>query len=258
MPPQTDLYYHEELTHGVLPELLHKLYRHRVPATVEVRRGETVKELYLREGKVIYAASSDRADSLGAFLVRQDLLDADELCELAKDKELERKRLGVVMLERGLLSPAKLHRAIINQVEEIAWSLFSWQKGDVRVTLGEHDISNAIEIGIPMRTMILRGIRRTGDPKPLIARVGGRDSVLQLSVGWEDLVDIGVEDEEFQLLQQVNAERTLYELCYNGPFSTADNAKVLYAFWVLELVKEKDGTKHSHLLRIRLPQKSPS
>lgn len=243
--------YQVQLEPGSLPELLFKLYRHRVPGMVEARCGEIVKRLYVREGSVIYASSSDRADSLGAFLLRQALVSPKDLREVMTARESGERRFGVLLMERGLLSPAMLNAAIRQQVEEVAWSLFSWHEGELEVDLGETQQRNAIEIHIPMRSMILRGIRRTADPKPLIARVGGRDTVLLAEADAEDLVDIGIDEREYELLTSIDGHKTLAELCNAGPLPAAEAAKVLYAFWVLRLVHAK-STENGRAVKIRL------
>jgi hypothetical protein len=133
----------------------------------------------------------------------------------------------------------------------VAWSLFSWREGELEVDLGEMQERNAIEIHIPMRSMILRGIRRTDDPKPLIVRVGGRDTVLCAEAESEDLVDIGIDEAEYQLLRSVDGRKTLAELCHGGPMPAAEAAKVLYSFWVLHLVRTKTD-EHGGGVRIRL------
>ncbi len=59
----------------------------------------------------------------------------------------------------------------------------------------------------------------------------------------EHLTGFALEVGEEQLLNLVDGKRTLFELCEQGPFSAALNARVLYAFFCLGLVrKERDGT----------------
>ena len=70
----------------------------------------------------------------------------------------------------------------------------------------------------------------------LIARIGRKETVLEPHFRLEDLIEIGLETEEYLLLKMVNGKRTLYELCSKGPKSAPENAKILYAFKVLRLI----------------------
>ena len=59
----------------------------------------------------------------------------------------------------------------------------------------------------------------------------------------ENLKGFQLEGGEEQLLDLVDGKRTFFELCDQGPFSAGLNARVLYAFQCLGLVrKEKDST----------------
>jgi hypothetical protein len=53
----------------------------------------------------------------------------------------------------------------------------------------------------------------------------------------EDVVEIGLDAEEYRLLTLIDGTRTLYDLCTEGPLGPHDNARLLWAFRVLELVR---------------------
>ncbi len=84
--------------------------------------------------------------------------------------------------------------------------------------------------------MIIEGIKRAPEAKPFLERVGRKDTVLEPSFQPEALIELGLDRDEYALLKSVDGSRTLYELCSAGPFSAAENAKMLYAFRVLHLV----------------------
>ena len=62
--------YRGDLRVTTLPEMLSIIDRTRVAGVIEAVRGETRKSVYLDNGYVVHAASTDLADSLGAFLRR--------------------------------------------------------------------------------------------------------------------------------------------------------------------------------------------
>ena len=57
-----------------------------------------------------------------------------------------------------------------------------------------------------------------------------------------------------QLLEMVDGERTLVELCEQGPLSQGGNARVLYALWALGLI-ERESESSGHI-RIQLSNSS--
>jgi len=169
-----------------------------------------------------------------------------------------KRRLGEILIEQGVLSPAMVYEAIREHVENIIWSLFSWEEGQVTFQLGEPDLTGAVRIQIPVRQVILQGIKRAANAKSLVQRMGGRDAMFEPHFRFEDLIEVALADDEYALLSLVDNQRSLYELCTKGPLAAADNARLLYAFSVLGLIRRAaDAERHpTGGIKIRLRSES--
>lgn len=232
-------HYRGRLSETSLAEMLATVDRFRVAGVVTARHGEVRKDVYLRDGYVVHATSTDRRDSLGEYLLRSGRLSEDALRDLSRKMRASQRRLGVLLIERRLLSPAEVYESIQAHVEEIVWSLFNWRQGEVSFAVGEDEWEEVVRIQLPMRLVILEGIRRAPDARPLLSRLGKRDTVLEPCFRWEDLIESGLNADETGLLLRVDARKTLYQLCSDGPLTPANNAKLLYAFQVLDLVRRR-------------------
>ena len=87
------------------------------------------------------------------------------------------------------------------------------------------------------RSLRIDGIKRESDVRPLIARIGGRETRLEPCYSVENTVEHGLDAEDYELLTMIDSKRTLFELCSDGPRMGKDNARMLYAFCVLGLVR---------------------
>lgn len=221
--------------------MLHTIYRHRVPGVIEARSRGVVKKLFIKDGNVVYARSSDLDDSLAAHLSRRDMVSTRRLNECALIWKGSNKRFGVILMEQGLLSPKELNQAIRQQVEIVAWSLFSWKEGKLTFDIQELTEPNVIRIQLPLRQMILRGIRLALNDSRLMDRLGSEEAVFEPAYAGEDLIDIALDREEYQLLKRVDGKATLGEIARTGPFSTSENSKILYVFHVLQLIRSAAG-----------------
>ncbi len=253
--------YRGDLAETGLPEILFSIDRFQVPGVIEAERDGVVKEIHLREGRVVHASSSDLEDSLGSHLRRSGRLDAEQFAATMQLRETSDRRFGVLLIEQGLLSPVEVYRAIREQVEAIVWSLFYWPEGAVTFSIGDFPHGGGrVAIDLPMRRVILQGIRRAPSARALVTRLGRRETVFVPSFTTEALIEIGLDAEEYALLGLVDGRRTLVEICSRGPFSGADNAKLMYAFHVLQLIRrggveENDGDeppRQGRPLEIRL------
>jgi len=236
--------YRADLAKTTLPEMLFAVDRFRVPGMIEVSHAETVKRIFIRDGYVIHATSTDLRDSLGEYLRRAGRINRKIHEALGKEVRRSERRFGVLLIERGYLSPGEVHLAIREQIELIVWSLFFWQRGEVVFNVGQYKQEDMIHIQLPMGGVILEGIRRAPDPKYLVSKMGRKETVLEPCYKVGDLVEIDLTREEYELLTRVDGTRTLYQLLSGGPMQASDNAKLLYAFQVLQLVQEQkaDGT----------------
>jgi len=235
--------YRGDLAETPLTEILARISRFAVPGVLKAMRDEVWTEIYVRDGDVIHARSSDIGTSLGVYLRRVGHLSQDQFRRVMRERRHSTDRLGVLLVERGLMAPNEVHEAIKRQTENIVWSLFSWWQGSVTFKLGEWQPVEMIGIQLPLDRVIIDGIKRESDVKQLISRIGGRDTVLEPHFTVEDAVEMGLDAEDFALLSLVDGKRTLYDLCARGPKPGKDNAKFLYAMYVLEFVRPLRGTE---------------
>ncbi len=233
--------YRGNLADTTLPEMLHTIDRFRVPGVIEVRRGGLIKRVYIRDGYIIHASSTDREDSLGAYLMRAEILPRDALESVGRLRETSNKRLGALLIERGMLPPDEVFESIRNQIEAIVWSLFYWQDGEVTFGVGDLEKEEMVQIQLPIPRVIVQGIKSAPDAKPLVSRLGSKETLLEPCYEVEDLVETGLDRDDYKLLLRVNGSRTLYQLCGEGGRPPAESAKLLYAFQVLRLVRRRHG-----------------
>jgi hypothetical protein len=93
-----------------------------------------------------------------------------------------------------------------------------------------------------MRQVILQGIKRAPDAKTLVARLGRKETVLEPCYKTEQLIELALDGDEYKLLSLVDGRRTLFGICTQGPHGAAENAKVLYAFQILQLIRIAGST----------------
>jgi len=236
-----------------LAEMFYTIFRHRVPGLIEITHDGIVKRITIHDGMVLHASSTDRVDRLGAYLYRSGQLSRETLEETMRKRRESNARHGQIMIEDGLLSPGELYQAIRGQMEAILWSLFAWQEGEVTFQIGKLP-APAVKIHLPMRQVVLRGIKHVPDVKALVTSLGRRDTVMTSSFAIEDLLEIALDKDEYTLLRLVDGRRTIYEICSQGPFSVAENARLLYAYHVLRLVHRTEGRSEpaTGAIKIRL------
>jgi hypothetical protein len=233
--------YRGDLRQITLPEILFTIHHHGVSGVMEATREGITKRAWVDAGNVVCAASTDRNDSLGAYLRRHGRISAEVFAATVRARASTGRRFGVLLVEGGHLAPVEVYRGIVGQIEEIVWSLFAWEDGEIAFRINECEDRDTVRIHLPLRQVIVQGIKRAPSARALAARMGQKETLLEPAYRIEELIEIGLDPAEWKLLALVNGKRSFFELCNSGPYAPPENAKVLYAFLVLQLIRRSDA-----------------
>lgn len=229
--------YRGDLSATPLPKVLATIHRYRVPGVITARRPEAVKKVFLDGGKVVFAASSDLDDALGAFLVRRGLITPAQLEESGARIEESGKRQGEVLVEMGALTPSVMAAAVVAQVSAILWSVFDWESGEVTFEVGRFRAEEEIRMDLPIDRAIRDGLMKVADPKSLVKRLGPSWTMLERVPAPAPAVELS--DDEKKFLSLVDGRTAFVDLCRRGPGDAATNARLLFLFFCLDLIRRK-------------------
>jgi hypothetical protein len=246
---ETQHRYQADLAEKALPEILISVYRHGIPGVLNFTRDRILRRVYVRNGLVVHAASNDLNDSLGGFLLQSGRLTMEQFRTTMESRAAGSSRYGAVLVAKRLMAPIAVQRAIREQVESILWSLFTWETGSVAFEIGEATMEDAIPLALSLRNVVLEGIKRTPNAKTLVTRLGQKDTVFEPHFQTEELIDVGLNEQEYALLMMIDGQRSFLDLCSAGPLPPADNARMIYAFSVLGLVQKQVAAGSGEIAR---------
>jgi hypothetical protein len=238
--------YRGDLAQTPVPEILISLFRHGIAGVLEATQGNVVKRVFVQRGAVVHTASSDREDSLGYYLLENGRIDEEQFRVTMEARAASSTaRYGAVLVERRVLSPVEVQNAIRDQIEAVLWSLFGWEEGTVTFQIADVEVHEAVRIALPLRHVILEGIKRTPNAKALVARLGRKQTVFAPAYDLEELIEVGLDAQEYDLLSMVDGKRSFIDLCQDGPLAPADNARMIYAFSVMQFIERLDDVDFS-------------
>jgi GAF domain-containing protein len=101
-----------------------------------------------KNGQVIQAATDNLRDTLGNILISKGLVSEQELASALEIQKSFKgaKRLGQILVEQGALSQELLVDTIRSQIENMIYTLLSWEEGFFNFDLGEVAPSDKIEV----------------------------------------------------------------------------------------------------------------
>jgi hypothetical protein len=227
--------YRGDLAETPLPKVLATIHRYRVPGVITARGTDAIKKIFIGEGKIVFAASSDLEDALGAFLVKHGLLTPDQLAASGRRIEETGCRQGEVLVAMGVLNQTQMATAVLAQVSSILWSIFDWEAGEITFEVGRFRTEEKIHLDLPIDLAIRDGLLKAANPKSLVKRLGPSWTVLERIENAASAVELTADENTY--LARVDGRTPFVDLCRKGPGDAATNARLLFLFFCLELIQ---------------------
>lgn len=236
--------YTGDLAQEPLPEVLRTIHFYRAPGVLTVESGGVTKKVYLLGGNIIFATSTDRAESLGEYMRKSAVISSGELKASVGKLDLAEghgRRHGELLVEMGILTDEQLRQIVTEQVKALLYAAFSWEQGTVTFEVGRFRTDELIRLDVPTPQAIVDGIRRMPDPRRCVSRLGPSWTIFERAEAPPEMSDVSFTPAEVMLLSRVDGQLSLRDLITMGPGDLGANAKLVYAFWVLRLITRKDA-----------------
>jgi hypothetical protein len=218
-----------------LPDIFQQLRLSRATGILSLVAGGARKALYFREGQVVFASSNLPNDRLGEMLLREGKITVEEY-EGSIKQISKGKRQGRVLVEMGALNPKDLWEGVQLQVREIVNSLFQWDDGQFHFEESSLPEKERITVDLDIVDLILVGIRRVDANGPIRARYPELDLVVERVAGERP---VALESYERHVLEFVDGERSVFEICRESEIGENETLKVLYALHCTGVVRTK-------------------
>jgi hypothetical protein len=239
-PPEDDdeeLTIRGELHASSVPELLRSLLRSNETGILTFRRDEVTKRLFIHDGQVVYAVSTNPEERLGESLMLRGKLSARQYLEASK-RVRPGQRLGTILVEMGALEAEDLVPAVEAQVRELLMDLLTWTHGDYEFVIRDAAPDNPVTVEISTHGLILDGIRRTRAWSRILRGIGGDiETVFTLTGETEILHSLELTNDEQEVLARVNGRSTVEQICQVSYLSNFETCRTLWALAVLGVIR---------------------
>jgi hypothetical protein len=166
---------------GAMPALLRDLYVGRKTGYLYFSRPGHNCSFLFQGGHIVHASTDFAEDWLGEVLVLRGFITREQFQQAAVVVDREKKRLGQILVEQGILPPERLEEGIALQVRQILYRVFSWVDGTYRfeplLSLKTKEGTLKVSTG----DMILEAAHRVRDPEVVRRGIGDVDLPLGLS-----------------------------------------------------------------------------
>ncbi len=218
-----------------LPLILQSLCAEREHGVLTLVNNDTVKICYLKDGRILTAASNQRDDRLDQHLLRDGLVGLKPLLQAVQEARRRECRLGQMVVELGLLRPEDMEQAVSDQMREIVFSVFQWTRGEYRFEGVTRPVGDdPITIKLSAGDLVLGGIRRIRSWYRVREAIGGLDTRYRVTDRLEAVTQgMSLSLEEWNFLSLFDTPVSLVQICEASAIKDFEITHLIWAFLVL-------------------------
>lgn len=225
-----------EIRSSSVPALLRSLLGSGETGFLTFRNAAVTKSIYMKDGRIVNAASTDPDERLGELLLLRGRITTRQYLEASKMIRPGR-RLGAILVEMGAIDPDELIPAVEEQIREVLLELLTWTQGQYEVVMKEVDADSVVSLSINADNLILEGIRRTRAWSSVMRGIGNIESVPALTDHRDVLMRIELTPEEQEVLAHVNGRSTIEQICNVSFLTHFETCRILWALQILGVVR---------------------
>ncbi len=214
-----------------LPEILRPIIQAKKTGVLRLTRGKILKTIYISEGRLIFATSTDPDDRLGEMLLRKGRITYKALEESVLGIAIG-KRQGTLLVESGAIRSKDLIDGVTEQVQQIVYSLFRWFEGLYEFLEGDLPSREVIVLRMSTADLMMEGTRRVEEWSLIRRAVGGIDQ--QYAFGPDSqarMTGMSLQKDELNLVATIDGILTLEEICSAARHSDFLVCRTVFGLW---------------------------
>lgn len=213
-----------------LPEILQLVASSRKSGTLGVQKDDSIVMVYFDKGDIIYGYGPRQTFHLGQLLKEKKIISETQLEQAIniQAKNENSKRLGEILISRKFIDRADLQKVIVEQIEELLYSLLTWTTGSFKFYEDQFPTEEEITVKISVENVILEGLRRLDEANMIKEAFPSLDDVYVISAAQGGRTrDVSLEAKEWNIMALVDGYRTIKEVCKYSTLSENDALKKL-------------------------------
>jgi hypothetical protein len=213
------------------PAVLRPLVHGGRTGVLRLNRGNVTRSVYLSEGRVIFATSSDPDDRLGEMLLRKGRISYRALEDSVRAMH-DGKRQGTMLVENGAIRARDLVDGVRDQVQEIVYALVGWDDGAFEFTEGKLPSREVILLHMSTPDLMLEGVRRVDRWSRIRAGVGPLSQQYAMaSRSGAVMSAVTLQKPELDLVASLDGVLTVEEICRLSRLPDFVACRTIWALW---------------------------
>jgi len=223
-----------------LPEIFQLVSSGRKTGTLGIQCNDDIVMVYFKDGSVVYGYGPRKTHHLGRMLVDRHRITPRQLDEAIKEQSDESsggRRLGQILIDKTYIDRKDLEDVIRRQVEELIYSLMSWDHGSFKFYENQFPTREEVTIKLSTENVVLEGLRRLDEftrAKDFLPDLTTVFALVPAQPG--QIRDISLEPEEWNILALIDGHRSIEKIVSISPLEPAGTLRRLTSLKLAGLI----------------------
>ena len=211
---------------------------------LKVNDGKDTVQIFVKNGLVIYATSSQQAFRLGHFLRSRGIISEAKLRECLQLAEERNQQLGKVLVEEGYTSKSSLQNILHLQAKEILYALLLWETGDAEYRDAPINVKGKMFMPLNPMNIILEASRQIDERSIINREIPSEQLIFKISEKMGDTKEVKLNKNEWRVLSLMDGNRTVQQVINDSGYDKFSTYKIIYSLKMSGFI-EKTGEKES-------------
>jgi hypothetical protein len=235
-----DLSIQGSLSETTVPDLIRSIVRSSETAMLTLEAWDRSDTIYFREGRMVFAATTDPDLGLAEALLRMGELSILQY-NMAMERVVVARRIGSLLCEMGYLKPDDLTRAVENQARAIVLNALSYRTGSYTIDFTADFPEEAIELPLSTERLILDGVRKVEYWSLITRGVGRLDRMLEQVPGADTRgYQLELNDDENHVLSLLSDPQSVEDLCARSYLSDFVTFRTIWGLLAVNLIQDAE------------------
>ncbi len=222
--------------------------------TLRISDGKRQIEIIIKDGYIVYALGAKIEFKLGSILINKHIINANQLNDALEEGKKKNLALGNVLVQKGLISKDTLEQLIHEQVEEIIYDIFLWEKGEFEYKDAKINLDRVIVTRLDVTRVLLEASRRIDEIAIFKKHILTEGIIFRIRERLNPADKIKPSQYEAQVLSLIDGKKTvgqLIESSHLDQFTLYKNLYTLISSGIIEacITNPTDQALYSSLIK---------
>ncbi len=227
------------LSEANLPDVIQLLSFSLKSGCLSVTDGRNFGNIFIKDGKIIYATLLNRKDRLGDALLKKQIIDESMLKQALEEQRIKSKRLGEILVEKGFITRDVLAQELTNQITETIFTMLTWETGYFNFEADLLPGPGEFLVQLSPQQVLLEGARRIDEWRKIENKLPPFEAVLAVK---PEAKGVPLTKEEEKVLSLIDGTRTIDDILKLSEFDFFETCRIIYGLISAGLVEKPEKT----------------